>query len=578
MCLWAALAAAQTQEEVRPQTVLQRAETALAAGQFESAYKDFAYYAERYEASPAHSKAVLGAAKAALYSGRYDDALNFASKYIELPPTSTQAVACLYRGHALAARYQVKEALAAYADGFARAADPKHKQAFTTVVERLAARMDPREAQKAFTFDLPPAMAAGAWLQIGDGLTASAQRYPAMRYYGVIAEKFAGQSVGKEAQIRQAALESEMAKTIRIGVVTPLSGNLAVYGEEMNRGISLAAKEFQEKSGRQIELMVEDSKGLPVPATRACQSILDREPAAIIGPLTSESAIGCAAAAAAREVPLIVPAASETGVTELGERIYTLSPSVDTYGQTLGRFSVETLELCSHYIMAPDDDYGHSLAAAYRRAVEAAGGEIWDESFYEPGTTDFIPYLKAFKASFLDTLSDTSWWRGPDGKRLTAEEVTIYPEAVFLPGYVDDLVLLLPQIRFYKVAGRFVGTDVFADDELMMRVGGNLENAVFASVQPLAKGMLEWEQFSSRYSRAYGKPPGRMAALGFDAFRLLTGSMESPLVSPGVVGKFLSGVDAFDGASGKIEFNESGENLRVPLYYIRNNQISAARR
>jgi branched-chain amino acid transport system substrate-binding protein len=558
--------------------MLQGAQSALAAGDFESAFKDFSLYAERYGASPAHSAALLGAAKAALYSGRYDEALNFAQLYIDLPPTSTQAVAYLYRGSALAARYQMKEAVAAYATGFGRATEPAHKQAFTTVVERLAARMDPREAQKVFGFDLPPEMAGPAWNHIGEELEKSGQRYLAMRYYSGLAEKFAGEPVGLSAQVKQAALESELAKTIRIGVVTPLSGSLSSYGEEMNQGIALAARDFQEKTGRQVELMVEDSKGLPVPATRACQSILDREPAAVIGPLTSASAIGCAAAAAAREVPIIVPAASETELTSLGDHIYCLSPSVETYGQTLGWFTVETLGLCSHLIIAPNDDYGYNLAAAYRRAVEDAGGEIWHETYYPPGTTDFGPYLKAFKTSFLDTLSDTSWWRAADGHKYDPEEVGVYPEAIFLPGYVDDLVLLLPQIRFYKIGGRFVGTDTFADDDLMMRAGGNLEDAVFASVQPLGKGVMEWEQFSSKYSRAYGKSPGRLAALGFDAFRLISGAMSTQLVSPAVVGAYLSGVDTFEGASGRIEFNHTGENLRVPLYYIRNKQISAARR
>jgi branched-chain amino acid transport system substrate-binding protein len=566
------------QEDVRPQTIYQQAESALAAGDFESAFKNFSYYAERYPASPAHSAAVLGAAKAALYSGRYDEALNYTAAYLELPPTSTQALACLYRGGAFAARYQMKEAIAAYADGFRRASDPAYRQAFITVTERLAAQMDPREARKVFGLDLPPDMADSAWQVIGTGLEAQGQRYLAMHYFADLAEKFAGSPVGVSAEIRRAALEAELSKTIRIGVVTPLSGTLAKYGEEMNQGIALAAKEFQEQSGRQVELMVEDSRSLPVPATRACQSILDREPAAVIGPLTSVSAIGCAAAAAAREVPLIVPAASETELTSLGDHIYCLSPSLDRYGQTLGWFTVETLGLCSHLIFAPDDDYGHRMAGAYRRAVEEAGGEIWRETYYTPGTTDFSPFLRAFKSSFLDTLSDTSWWRAPDGRRYDAEEVAVYPEAIFVPGYVDDLVLLLPQIRFFKVAGRLVGTDTFADEDLMMRVGGNLEDAVFASVEPLAPGALEWQQFSSRYARSYGRTPGRLAALGYDAFKLLTGAMGASLVSPSVMGAYLEGVDALDGASGRIEFNYAGENTRVPLYYIRDKQISVARR
>lgn len=566
------------QEEERPQVILQRAEDALKKGDFEVAFRDFSNYAGRYKSSPAYSTAVLGAAKAALYSGKYDEALNYTGTFLELPATSTQAVAYLYRGNALAARYQVKEALAAYAEGFRRSADPNHRQAFTTVTGRLAAQLEPRQAQKIFGFDLPPDMAAPAWRQIGSGLEATGQKYLAMRYYAGVAERFAGLEVGESAESRRAALEAELAKSIRIGVVAPLSGSLAKYGEEMNQGIELAAREFREKSGRDVELLVEDSKGMPVPATRACQSILDREPAAVIGPLTSAAAIGCAAAAAAREVPLIVPAASETELATVGDQVYCLSPSLETYGKNLGWFTVESLGLCSHLVLAPDDDFGHRLASAYRQAVEEAGGIIWKEAFYAPGVPDFGPYLKAFRTNFLDTLSDSAWWRGPDGKKRDLEDIPVYPEAIFLPGYAEDLVQLVPQVRFYKIEGRLVGTDAFSDEEVLMRVGGNLEEAVFASVEPLASGNLEWEQFSSKYARAYGRAPGRLAALGYDAFRLLAGGMTPSLVSPSVVGDYLSGVDVYEGAMGRVEFDFSGENTRVPLYYIRGNKIFAARR
>lgn len=558
--------------------VLQRAQGAIAKGDFATAYRDFSTYADKYKASPAYSAAVLGAAKSALYSGQYEEAMKYADTYIALPTTSTQAVAFLYKGSALAARYQVKEALAAYSEGFRRTGDPNHRQAFITVTGRLAGLMEPRQAQKLFTYDLPPDMAAPAWRQIGSGLEATGQKYLAMHYYAGLAERFAGLDVAESAESRRAALEAELAKSIRIGVVAPLSGNLAKYGEEMNQGIAMAAKEFREKSGREVELLVEDSKGLPVPATRACQSLLDREPAAVIGPLTSSSAIGCAAAAAAREVPIIVPAASETELASLGDQVYCLSPSLETYGKNLGWFTVETLGLCSHLVVAPDDDFGHRVAAAYRQAVEEAGGTIWKEAFYAPGVPDFGPYLKAFRTSFLDTLSDSSWRRGPDGKKRDVEDIPVYPEAIFIPGYAEDLVQLVPQVRFYKIEGRLVGTDAFADEEVMMRVGGNLEDAVFASVEPLASGSLEWEQFSSKFARAYGRSPGRLAALGYDAFRLVAGAMTPSLVTPAVIGDYLGGVDNFDGAMGKVEFDFSGENTRVPLYYIRGSKVFAARR
>jgi branched-chain amino acid transport system permease protein/branched-chain amino acid transport system substrate-binding protein len=567
------------QEEVRPQTLFNRAYRAMVKGDFEQAYQDFSFYADRYEASPARGAALLGAAKAALHTARYDEALKYATTYTETQPGySSQAIAQLYRGHALAGKYRLHDATDAYTQAYRLAYDRDVRQAVVTVVQRLSYQVDVPEAREIFHLDLPPEMAAPAWTGIGDRMDGAGQRYQAMRYYSTIVDKYPNEPVGTSAKIRKRELEQALAKTVRVGVVLPLSGSLANYGEEMRKGIELAAREYEESTGRQVDLIIEDSEGKPVVATRKCQSILERDPVAMIGPLTSDAAIGCAAAAAARNVPLVVPAASESGLPDLGDEVYCLSPSVESYGKTLGRYTVEGLELCSHLVIAPNDDFGYGVADAYRRAVEAAGGEVWHETYYTPGITDFGPYLRAFKASFLDTLSDTTWFYAPDSTRYDYEEVTVYPDAIFVPGTAEDLVLLLPQIRFYKVAGRLVGSDAFADDDLMLRAGGNLEGAMFASVEALGDGVTEWGKFSSRYSRAYGRNPTRLAALGYDAFGLLAGGLGSQVVTPAGLGAYLKGLESFDGATGQMEFTPSGENGRVPVYYIRDRQISPALR
>lgn len=344
------------------------------------------------------------------------------------------------------------------------------------------------------------------------------------------------------------------------------------------RGVELAAKQYSDSTGRRVDLLIEDTEGRAVTATRACQELLERDPLAIIGPLTSNSAVGCAAATSARDVPLVVPAATESGLSSLGNAVYCMSPSVRTYGQTLGRYAVEGLELCSHLVVAPNDEFGYEIAAAYREAVEASGGTIWHETFYEPGTTDFGPHLRAFKSSFLDTLTDTAWFYAPDSTQYEDEEITLYPDAVFAPGYADDLALLLPQIRFYKIAGRLLGTDSFADEELMSRVGSQLEESVFGSVHPLGDGVVPWEQFSSRYSRTYGTSPGRMAALGYDAFRLVSGALTDKGATPKELSTYLSNLIGFEGATGQLTFGSRGSNLSVPVYYIRDREIAPALR
>jgi branched-chain amino acid transport system substrate-binding protein len=575
----ASAAASWAQDRILPQTLFNRADRALQSGHFQTAYTDFAQYADEYPASPAQGAALLGAAKAAVYSDQPDLALAMCDRYMrEHPNQPALALALLYRGHALVSQYRLEDAIEAYGDGYRAATDRAVRFAFRTVTENLAAQLEPGAAVELISIDLPPDMAAAAWSSIGEGLDASGQRYRAAMFYGRIAERYPDDPAGIAAKVRQRELQKLLATTVRIGLLMPLTGPLAPYGEDVRQGVALAAGEYSDSTGREVDILVEDTGGEAVKATRNCQSLLEQDPLAVIGPLTSHSAIGCAAASAAREIPLVVPAATETGLSTLGDAVYCLSPSVTTYGRTLGNYAVENLQLCTHLIIAPNDAYGYEMAAAYRDAVEAAGGEIWHETYYESGITDFGPYLRAYKSSFLDTLSDTTWFYAPDSTRYDDEEITVYPDAVFAPGYANDLVLLLPQIRFYKIAGRLIGTDSFSDEDLLQRAGSHLEDAIFGSVQSLAEGVMQWETFSARFSRKFGHSPTRMAALGYDSFRFMVGGLTDSLVTPRDLGRYLDHVDEFDGTVGHYRFGPDGDNTRVPIYYIRDRQIAPAAR
>jgi branched-chain amino acid transport system substrate-binding protein len=554
-----------------------RASSALDSRSYGKALTDFKDYIRQYPQSPLRSAAVLGAAKAALYTGAYDDATRLCDEYIAARPDQ-RAVALLYRGHVHLARHDVADALLDYGQAFEATRDSTLRNALRAVVKSVAAQLPPEEVRASAELDIPPDLAGPLWINYAGHLASSGHRYEAAQTFKQVADRYAGTKAGVEARQKQREFESILASTARIGVLVPLSGSLKSFGENLRKGIEVASAQYTDSTHRQVELMVMDTGDDAMGATQACQALVSKDPLAIIGPLTSAASVGCAAAAACADVPLVIPAATESGLSSLGDAVFCMSPSIAMYGRELGSYAVNDLKLCSHVIFAPDDAFGREMAREYRRAVEAAGGFVWYEAFYQPGITDFGAAIKPFRESFLDTLSDTTWFRGKDGKTIEPDDVAINPDAVFMPGYVDDLVLLVPQIHFYKISGRLIGTDAFADDELLLRVGPNLEGALLASVEPLARGIQQWETFKARYARKFGGNPNRMAALGYDAFRFVAGGLTDSLVAPRELGKRLRAVAEFKGAAGNAYFGLRGENTRVPIYYINDRQIAAAAR
>ena len=110
-------------------------------------------------------------------------------------------------------------------------------------------------------------------------------------------------------QAAKVAPPDTAAATGTIGVVLPLSGPFARYGEETLQGIELAAGIFggpaSAQSGPGVKLLIRDTAGRPELAAEAVRALAaNSSVSAIIGPMLSGESEAAAAAAEAAGVPL----------------------------------------------------------------------------------------------------------------------------------------------------------------------------------------------------------------------------------------------------------------------------------
>ncbi len=84
-------------------------------------------------------------------------------------------------------------------------------------------------------------------------------------------------------------------KTIKLGLMTPLSGIVKLYGPEISWAAKIACAEINKNGGvlgRELELVILDDGSLPEPAVDAANRLIDEfECVAIIGNLLSNSRI-----------------------------------------------------------------------------------------------------------------------------------------------------------------------------------------------------------------------------------------------------------------------------------------------
>ena len=83
-----------------------------------------------------------------------------------------------------------------------------------------------------------------------------------------------------------AAAPAQAAEPIKIGLVTALSGQSALAGESITRGISVAIDEINAKGGllggRPLELVRRDDEGNPAKGVSAARELIHREKVAVL--------------------------------------------------------------------------------------------------------------------------------------------------------------------------------------------------------------------------------------------------------------------------------------------------------
>jgi len=100
-------------------------------------------------------------------------------------------------------------------------------------------------------------------------------------------------------------------KTIKVGVISSLTGAAAVYGEPMANGVRVMVDDYNKTSPIKIKLTVKDDKSDPTTGAQAATDLVNNEGvSAIIGPVISPIALAVAPIAANAKVPLLTVTSS----------------------------------------------------------------------------------------------------------------------------------------------------------------------------------------------------------------------------------------------------------------------------
>lgn len=351
-----------------------------------------------------------------------------------------------------------------------------------------------------------------------------------------------------------------------ISLALPLSGKLERYGQRIERGALLAARHAESERGVILDFETTDTKGSAVNASRAALAAQNSDALAIIGPLTSEEAVAVSATLNCAEISALAPAASQADFTQLSEATFQMTPSPEMVGRRLAEYAFMEIPASTAAALAPNSDNERRMAEAFVARFESLGGEIVAYEIFPPRATDFGGFCRKIKDHFLSAYEENAVMLNTNGDTLNLNEAPVEIGCIFVSATQSQLKLALPQINFHNIFTTLLGSDGLMSQNIREMTLQNVRRVIFSSNLAQNTGSEAYITFAERYRQAYGEPPDRLAALGYDAVNLIVNGILSGAETQSRMRKYLSKVQNYSGVSGEITFGADHTNHAIALY------------
>lgn len=293
-----------------------------------------------------------------------------------------------------------------------------------------------------------------------------------------------------------ADIGNPFAQQLTIGVSLPLTGDQARAGEQVANGVRAALEETnrtQGPLGRAYGMRTFDDQGELASAIQNVDfATADPSIIAMIGNLGGPITKATLPQYANFQMPLVVPASTYDGITELGYRNVWRLPTKDSVEGRLFARLVESRKLKLALGVTQDGDYGYDVATSF-----VAGGR---QSHFNADAYVF-PIVK------------------PDFTLAAKTIMSKSPDFIYLCGKTKDMGPLIPALRAAGFTGSFGASDGFFNEGTLAYADSLGDALISSSLPPLDRAPAIFQELSDFRSR-YGQI-GALGAFGYAAAQVI---------------------------------------------------------
>ena len=348
--------------------------------------------------------------------------------------------------------------------------------------------------------------------------------------------------------------DSDATLTVKIGLISPLSGSLSALGLGMKNAADLAIKQANEENkveGWKIEFAPEDDTAkADVGAQVATKLASDSQVAAVIGTLNSSVALQVQPILSRANIAMISPANTGTSLT-MGDDLAAKKRPYNNYfrvctndavqGPFAADYASKTLGAKTAVLIHDKKAYGQGLTLEFKKQFEKNGGKVLGTETINPGDQDFSAVVSKIKP-----LNAAVVYYGGE-----------YPEAAPLSN----------QLKQGGVKAPLMGGDGIFDATYIQNAGASANGDLATSVGAPPEKLDSAKAFIEDYTAAkYSEPYSAYGPQAYDAANVIIEALAKVLEDKDTIDdatrmEIIEAIQDTDlsGVTGDVSFDEFGD-------------------
>lgn len=326
--------------------------------------------------------------------------------------------------------------------------------------------------------------------------------------------------------------ESER-EVVKIGVITPLTGEVASWGKIQQNATELAVAKINEEggiNGKMVKVIYEDCKASPREGVAAYRKLYQKDKCDIVvGVPASNVTLAIAPVANSMEKVLLTSGSTAVEVGDAGPYVFRIMPSDDEQSRVISEWAYD-LGYRRIAVIYVENSWGKGLADKFNENFESLGGTIANNISTRQEASDFRTQLLRIRRS--------------------------NPDAIYAPLHTRNAGLMIRQARELDINLQVFGADVYNTPDLI-EAGGSAVNGVLYTQFSQGEGHL-FNDFAIKYEEKYGNPPETYAGYCYDAIMIATKALAKDIDNPReallniVDYEGVTGITSFDGQTNAI--------------------------